>query len=128
MQEDPLAKQGVFQHVDVRRWNCGIRSESQLPRWLHVVWCLDAEGKLDLRKKTRPEHLQWVKGCGRRGIAGPFPVEGGAVGSLLVVEGESKEEVETWVDSDPYNQVGLFDSVGIYMVERTVEDGTVVDT
>lgn len=126
MQQDPFTKQGVFQHVDIRRWTCGIRSEGELERRLYVVWCLDSEGKLGLRKETRPEHLEWIKKSARRGMVGPFPVEGGAVGSLLVIEGESKEEVGRWLEEDPYNQVGLFDSVGVYEVEKGVVEGVVV--
>lgn len=126
MQQDPFTKQGVFQYVDIRKWKCGIRSEGELGQRLYVVWCLDNEGKLGLRKETRPEHLEWIKKSARRGMVGPFPVEGGAVGSLLIVEGESREEVERWVEDDPYNRAGLFESVGVYVAEKGLQEGVVV--
>lgn len=81
---------------------------------------------MGLRKETRPEHLEWIKKSARRGMVGPFPVEGGAVGSLLIVEGESREEVERWVEDDPYNRAGLFESVGVYVVEKGLQEGVVV--
>lgn len=104
-------------------------SDAPLPGELYAVWCVDGDGKRELRKETRSSHLDWWRGAGRKGMIGPFPAEDGegAVGSLIVCEGESVEEVREWAKSDPYNQVGLFDSVFVAAVAKTVEEGKLVE-
>lgn len=126
VKNSPLTKAEVYEDIDVRLWKIGIRTEFPFPEKLFMVWCLDKEGKMDLRQQTRPSHLDWVKQGGRKGLVGPFPAEGGAVGSLLLVDGNDKQELGKWLDLDPYNQVDLFDNVGVWCLEKTVENGVAV--
>lgn len=125
LEEDPYAKAGLFEGVEVRKWVCGMASEAPLPEPLFAVWCVDKAGMRAVRKETRPRHLDWWRGAGRRGMIGPFPAEDGegAVGSLIVCEGESVEEVGEWAKSDPYNEVGLFERAQVHKVVKVVEDG-----
>lgn len=125
LDDDPYAKAGLFESVDVRRWVCGMASTAPLPDNLFAVWCLDKPQSKALRKATRSAHLDWWRGAGRTGMIGPFPADDGdgAVGSLIVCEGESVEEVAQWAKTDPYSKAGLFHSVDVNAVLKAVEDG-----
>lgn len=122
---DPYAAAGLFESADVRAWALGMQS----PRWgaagapVFCVWCVDKEGVRDTRAATRPAHLQWWKDSGRNGMIGPFPAAdgNGAVGSMIVCEGESLEEVKAWAETDPYNGAGMFDVVHVHQMTRSID-------
>lgn len=122
---DPYAQAGLFASVDVREWVCAHASAPPLPSDLFVVWCLDRPGAADLRSNTRAAHLQWWHAAARHGLIGPFPAPdgNGAVGSLIICDGQSIEEVREWAKTDPYNVAGLFEEVRVYAMLKVVEDG-----
>ena len=103
----------------------------------YAVHCLDKSGATDLRASTRDKHLDWLRASGRVHMGGPLldaagvapdanPMGAGErVGTLLIVSGESLEEVRDWAKSDPYAGAGLFDSVTVaplntYLVDYAV--------
>lgn len=118
---DPYARAQLFAHVDIRQWVCGMRSETPLPAQLFMVWCVDRADAMPLRKETRPRHLHWWKSANRAGMIGPFPCENGAVGSLIVCEGDSLEEVTQWTDTDPYKIAGVFETVHVAYLTKVLE-------
>lgn len=119
LSKDPYAEAGLFESTQVRKWVMGM--SSALPKDLFMVWCVDKPDSLDLRKETRPAHLDWWRGSGRKGIIGPFPCDGGAEGSLIVCEGKDVSDVREWAQTDPYNKVGLFESVSICGVSNGID-------
>jgi len=83
---------------------------------LYLVICKDKPDHLDLRKATRPTHLEFLKAYGDNlKVGGPFLTgeDGTPCGSMLVVEGESLEAIEALVKRDPYFEAGLFETVEI---------------
>lgn len=118
--QDPYNNANLFEHVNTRQWVMGMASD-QLPDNLFLVWCDDKPQSLQLRKETRPAHLEWWKAAGRRGIIGPFPCQGGANGTLIVCEGQTVAEVSEWAATDPYNHAGLFQSVDVCAVRNVVD-------
>ena len=83
---------------------------------LYVLMCLDKSDANELRLKTRDAHLAYVKSMpGKVRLAGALLAddETTMIGSLLVVDAESKAEAEAWSQNDPYRQAGLFESVDI---------------
>lgn len=123
LKTDPYSRADVYVDTELREWVCGIRSDPPLPEQLFMVWCVDRPDCLQLRKDTRPRHLEWLKASKRQGLVGPFPTEGGACGSLLLIEGESVDEVRAWAHDDPYNEVNLFDKVYVAAALTAIEDG-----
>lgn len=119
---DPYWKAGIYSNVEMKEWVCGIRSDPPLPTQLFMIWCVDRPGSLQLRKDTRPRHLDWLKASERQGLVGPFPTEGGACGSLLLIEGKNVDEVREWAQNDPYCEVDLFQRVHIAVVTTQIED------
>ncbi len=60
------------------------------------------------RRLYREEHLRRLEDLCRKGkliLAGPFSDKSG---SLIVVEAESREEVEAFMEKDPYVVHGVF--------------------
>jgi len=67
-----------------------------------------------VRDGHRPDHVAYLRGLkesGRLRVSGPLSE--GPAGALLVIDGESAEEVSSLMDRDPFRRAGLVE-------ERTV--------
>ncbi len=81
-----------------------------------ALYCRDHEDALDLRMANREDHLAYVAGhIDMVKAAGPLLAEDGKtmVGSLLIMEGASLDEIKAWSASDPYVTGGVFQRVDI---------------
>lgn len=78
-----------------------------------AVICIDRKNSLELRMENRGDHLAHLKKVrDNLLIAGPFlSDEGEMCGSLLVFNDLPKEEIEQWLEEDPYSKAGLFETV-----------------
>lgn len=83
---------------------------------LYVIYCRDKPGSLELRKATREAHLAHVDAADIHiVIAGPLlTASGEMLGSMFVVDAESRDIVESFSAADPYRKAGLFDEVDIH--------------
>lgn len=91
-----------------------------------VVYCIDKPFSTALRSVTRDEHLKFVRESGGMvRFAGPLLSDDGGkmTGSLLIVEGETLEDVRAWQATDPYQKAGLFERVEIRPWRWTIEAG-----
>ena len=79
---------------------------------LYALICRDRPGALPTRMENRPAHVEYL-GRGGVVIAGPFIEDGNPVGSLVVIEAESRAAAEAWAAGDPYALAGLFETVEI---------------
>jgi uncharacterized protein len=82
---------------------------------LYALICIDKPDSLDLRLKTRADHIAFLGSLGDKAkFAGPFlDDDGKMVGTMAVVEAENREAAETLAAQDPYAKAGLFQSVEI---------------
>ena len=88
--------------------------------WYAVI-SQDVENSLGKRLAARPAHLERLKTLkneGRLLIAGPNPAidsedpgDAGFTGSLVVAEFDSLSAAQTWADSDPYIEAGVYQQV-----------------
>lgn len=88
---------------------------------LYAIIAQDIENSLELRKQTRPAHLERLKALqdqGRLVLAGPHPAvdaedpgPAGFTGSLVVAEFADLSEAQAWADADPYRVAGVYASV-----------------
>jgi uncharacterized protein len=92
---------------------------------LIAAMCFDKPDHVDLRQKTRTEHLDWIKG----GVVdvkygGPLLADDGetSIGSLLIAEAENLAVARAFFAEDPYNKAGLFERV-VVMPTRQVLPG-----
>lgn len=88
---------------------------------LYSFYALDKAGALDLRKETRAAHLDHLAAAASynlRIVAGsPMLNEAGDMfGSLVVVDADSRADVETFFAEDPYQKAGLFANTRIATV------------
>jgi uncharacterized protein YciI len=82
---------------------------------LFVLLCSDKPGSLDLRLKTRAEHIAYLESLGPKlKAAGPFTNDAGSpIGSLVIIEAKDRAEVTAIAKADPYTKAGLFGAVEI---------------
>ena len=90
---------------------------------LYAIIAEDVPNSLELRLKTRPAHLkrlETLKTEGRLVLAGPHPAidapdpgQNGFSGSLIVAEFDSLEDAQTWANTDPYNESGVYAAVTV---------------
>ena len=83
---------------------------------LFVATCVDKPHSLDKRKENRPAHLAYLNGLGARvklGGALLGPDHQTPMGSMIIFEGESEDDIPALLDKDPYRLAGLFESVSV---------------
>ena len=89
---------------------------------LIVFMCFDKPGHLDLRLKTRAEHLAWIGNSDNLMYAGPMLADDGQtpVGSLILAEFDSVEAARIFQTDDPYHRVGLFERVIVHATRKVL--------
>ena len=76
--------------------------------------CLDKPDFFQTRADNRAAHLAYIAATGVVEMAGPFLNGDGQMnGSLIILVVETLAEAQLWAVSDPYSQVGLFQTVTI---------------
>ena len=90
---------------------------------LFAIVSQDVENSLPLRKQARPAHiarLEALKEDGRLVLAGPNPAvesddpgEAGFTGSVVIAEFNSLADAQSWADTDPYVDAGVYASVSV---------------
>ena len=83
---------------------------------LFVAICTDRPESMGLRLASRPAHLAYLSALGARVKAGGAlltPDRQTVVGSLLIFDADSDEEIAELIANDPYSRAGLFENVDI---------------
>lgn len=81
-----------------------------------LIVATDKPDSADLRQQTRATHLAYLaENADRLLLAGAQWTDDAqtAVGSVLVLDADSREDAEAFAAADPYAQAGLFASVAI---------------
>ena len=78
-----------------------------------AILCFDKPGAGELREKTRPAHLAYLKQHNdKMHLGGPFENEmGGIVGTLFIINVESREAATDFTENEPFHKAGVFESV-----------------
>ena len=81
---------------------------------LFVIHAKDKPGSLELRKATRPAHLEFLADY-TIPVGGPLlDADGQMCGSCLVVDIADRTAAEDFAANDPYAKAGLFESVELH--------------
>lgn len=90
---------------------------------LYAIIAEDVANSLSQRLATRPAHLarlQELQNLGRLVLAGPHPAidaenpaEAGFTGSLVVAEFPDLASAQTWANTDPYLDAGVYARVTV---------------
>jgi len=93
---------------------------------LFTFICTDKPDRLQVRKETRPAHLEYLDARIDQVVyGGPLFGEDDEtpVGSLIIVDAENRAAAEKIAAEDPYNQAGLFASVEIKATKQVYPKG-----
>ena len=81
---------------------------------MFCVMCTDKPDSLDLRMETRGAHIDYVINSAALAAAGAFlDDDGNMVGTLIMLQVDSRAQAEQWAANDPYAKAGLFAKVEI---------------
>lgn len=82
---------------------------------LFVIRCRDGEATQPLRQRHLGEHLAHVEqNMARFRVAGPLKdAVGAVVGSLLVIEATGEADAREFLESDPYFDAGVWESIEV---------------
>lgn len=89
---------------------------------LYLRLCLDKAGALALRQEYRADHRAYLQsGAGTIVQAGPLlGADGEMVGSMIILEADSLEEVGRFHEGDPFTKAGLFGQVHLLQWDRHI--------
>ena len=90
---------------------------------LVMMVCIDKPGHLDLRLKTRPQHLAWIQASTQKLMyAGPILADDGEtpMGSLILVEFDTLAAARAFQKTDPYAIAGLFERVTVQPTRKVL--------
>jgi uncharacterized protein len=84
---------------------------------LFVATCVDKPDSADKRMENRAAHLAYLNGLGSRVKIGGALLAAEdhrtPIGSMIVFEAESEDDVLALLAKDPYSLAGLFESVSV---------------
>lgn len=80
-----------------------------------VIYAKDKPNHTDVRAANRPDHVAWLK-ANNFHVAGPLLAQDGEtmIGSMLILEANSKADATALIKNDPYAKAGLFDTVELH--------------
>ena len=82
---------------------------------LFVITAFDRPGAGELRTKSRPAHLEYLKGkLEKIRAGGAFLDPGGQpMGSMLIIEADDQAAAEAFAAGDPFKRDGVFERVEV---------------
>lgn len=98
---------------------------------LFVVSCTDHEGTVEKRLATRPQHiarLQKLNDEGRLILAGAMPKDpsnpqAGFYGSTIIVDFETREALDTWLQEEPFLKEGVYSHIDVKPFNKAFPQG-----
>jgi uncharacterized protein YciI len=89
-------------------------SPTNVPSVLFVIHAIDRPNSLELRKATRPAHLEFLAGFDTP-VGGPLlDADGAMCGSCVILDVPDRAAADAFVENDPYAKAGLFESVTVH--------------
>lgn len=81
----------------------------------------DKAGATKIRRESRPDHLAYIEETGIVFMAGPLlDLNDKMIGSLVILDVETMDDAQAWVENDPYAKAGLFQSVDLVQWKKVV--------
>ena len=90
-----------------------------------MVKAYDGEGMLEKRMAVRPRHLEGMKKLGKHVLCagGLLDDEGKMKGSVLVLEFNSRAELEGYLASEPYVTEKVWETVEVEIMNVVIMNG-----
>ena len=98
---------------------------------LFVVSCTDREGTVEKRLAIRPQHLarlEQLNAEGRLIVAGAMPKDpanpqAGFYGSTIIVDFETREALDTWLQEEPFLKEGVYSHIDVKPFNKAFPQG-----
>ena len=93
-----------------------------------LVRAYDGEGMLEKRMEIRPRHLEGMAKLGKHIVCagGLLDDEGKIKGSALVMEFEDREDLQAYLDTEPYIAEHIWEKVEVDTMNVVILDGAKV--
>ncbi len=90
-----------------------------------LIRAYDGEGKLDKRMEVRPRHLEGMKKMSAHIISagGLLDDEGRMKGSALIMDFESREELDDYIANEPYVVEKVWEKIEIEPINVVIANG-----
>ena len=90
-----------------------------------IVKAYDGEGMLEKRMAVRPRHLEGMKKLGKHILCagGLLDDEGRMKGSVLVLEFDSRAELDGYLASEPYVTEKVWETVEVEIMNVVIMNG-----
>lgn len=81
----------------------------------YIIKAYDGEGMLDKRMEIRPRHLEGIERIKEHVICagGLLDDEGKMKGSVLIMESESREQLDEYLANEPYVQENVWQKIEV---------------
>ena len=81
----------------------------------YIIKAYDGEGMLDKRMEVRPRHLEGIERIKEHVICagGLLDDEGKMKGSVLIMEYESREQLDEYLANEPYVQENVWQKIEV---------------
>lgn len=98
---------------------------------LFVVTCTDQDGTVEKRLAVRPQHLarlEQLDAEGRLIVAGAMPKDpsnpqAGFYGSTIIVDFDSREALEEWLQEEPFLKEGVYAHIDVKPFNKAFPQG-----
>ena len=98
---------------------------------LFVITCTDQEGTVEKRLAVRPQHLarlEQLDAEGRLIVAGAMPKDpanpqAGFYGSTIIVDFDSREALDVWLQDEPFVKEGIYSHVDVKPFNKALPKG-----
>ena len=98
---------------------------------LFVVTCTDQDGTVEKRLAVRPQHLarlEQLDAEGRLIVAGAMPKDpsnpqAGFYGSTIIVDFDSREALDTWLQDEPFLKEGVYSHIDVKPFNKAFPQG-----
>ncbi len=90
-----------------------------------LIRAYDGEGKLDKRMEVRPRHLEGMKKLSEHIISagGLLDEDGKMKGSALIMDFESRKELDEYIENEPYVLENVWEKIVIEPINVVIANG-----
>ena len=90
-----------------------------------LIRAYDGEGKLEKRMEVRPHHLEGMKKLSEHIISagGLLDEEGRMKGSALIMDFESRKELDDYIANEPYVVENVWEKIEIEPINVVIANG-----
>ena len=90
-----------------------------------IIKAYDGEGMLEKRMEVRPRHLEGMNKLSDHIICagGLLDEEGKMKGSALIMEFDSRQELDEYIKNEPYVLEGVWEKIDIDIINVVIANG-----